>query len=535
MISLLFAVIMAVGVLTTGGLTAFAEEAPAEEQAAVFEALDDVTPADGTYTTSVTVYTPSGLNMFRVIACVLTVENGQMTARITLSSDGYDKLYMGTAAAAAEDEANWISSDGVYDYTNDSGEEKHGYMFTIPVSALDTGIAVAAHGSKWYDRTLTFNSADLQSTGSESVVVDPANVQVVKYEEATDTVSGFKMFVVTESRLTISGETMTVELTTSSKSYDHLYFGPNTDEDKLSAAQGTAITNDAGEVTGYTFTFELPASARGTYLVVTPGKPDGTWYTNQQLYMAIPDADGNTSGTPWAQPAGEVIDPANITCVKDDASEYGMFKIDSLSSTITIDGETMTLHFTTTGHSNYSAVYIGGNVNGKGESDAIPGVLRTDGTDGRVFDIELPASRLGSYVTIRIWNANRNDWVERTVYLAIPDANGVVNGTPGDDQFPFSDPTDNEEFNTAIMWGVDLGITNGWEEPDGTYTFRPWNKCNRASIVTFLWRMAGEPEPQGEFTFSDPTGNDDFDTAITWAVEQGITTGWTSDNTFRPW
>ncbi|MBR0107058.1 MAG: hypothetical protein IJM13_07570, partial [Lachnospiraceae bacterium] len=64
MISLLFAVIMAVGVLTTGGLTAFAEEAPAEEQAAVFEALDDVTPADGTYTTSVTVYTPSGLNMF---------------------------------------------------------------------------------------------------------------------------------------------------------------------------------------------------------------------------------------------------------------------------------------------------------------------------------------------------------------------------------------------------------------------------------------------------------------------------------------
>ncbi|MBQ1399176.1 MAG: hypothetical protein IIY83_01550, partial [Lachnospiraceae bacterium] len=175
MISLLFAVIMAVGVLTTGGLTAFAEEAPAEEQAAVFEALDDVTPADGTYTTTVT----SSASMFRVIACVLTVENGQMTARITLSSDGYDKLYMGTAAAAAEDEANWISSDGVYDYTNDSGEEKHGYMFTIPVSALDTGIAVAAHGSKWYDRTLTFNSADLQSTGSESVVVDPANVQVV--------------------------------------------------------------------------------------------------------------------------------------------------------------------------------------------------------------------------------------------------------------------------------------------------------------------------------------------------------------------
>ena len=32
----------------------------------------------------------------------------RMTARITLSSDGYDKLYMGTAAAAAEDEA-WLA------------------------------------------------------------------------------------------------------------------------------------------------------------------------------------------------------------------------------------------------------------------------------------------------------------------------------------------------------------------------------------------------------------------------------------------
>ncbi|MBQ3401009.1 MAG: hypothetical protein IJG61_06370, partial [Lachnospiraceae bacterium] len=177
MISLLFAVIMAVGVLTTGGLTAFAEEAPAEEQAAVFEALDDVTPADGTYTTSVTVYTPSGLNMFRVIACVLTVENGQMTAQITLSGTGYDKLYMGTAAAAPGDEANWISFDGIYEYTNESGQEKQGYIFTIPVSALDTGIAVAAHGSSWLDRTLTFNSADLQSvgeTGSEGEVIDPA-------------------------------------------------------------------------------------------------------------------------------------------------------------------------------------------------------------------------------------------------------------------------------------------------------------------------------------------------------------------------
>ncbi|MBR0105937.1 MAG: S-layer homology domain-containing protein, partial [Lachnospiraceae bacterium] len=324
---------------------------------------------------------------------------------------------------------------------------------------------------------------------------------------------------------------------TGKTTYSGLYIGEQTSADAASVIAGTAVTNDEGATIGYSFEFELPASARGTYVRVSPAKANGDPATSE-VYLLIPDADGNVTGNPLE--TGEVIAPANIICDKVDdgvISEYTMFKIDKLTSTITIDGETMTLHFTTTGHSNYSAVYIGGNVAGKGESDAIPGVLRTDGTDGRVFDIELPVSRLGTYVTIRIWNSNpdKNDWVDRTVYLAIPDRDGIVHGEPGDDQFPFSDPTENEEFNTAIMWGVDLGITTGWEESDGTFTFRPWNKCNRAAIVTFLWRMAGDPEPQGEFTFSDPTDNDDFNTAITWAVEQGLTTGWTSDNTFRPW
>ncbi|MBQ1515908.1 MAG: S-layer homology domain-containing protein, partial [Lachnospiraceae bacterium] len=95
----------------------------------------------------------------------------------------------------------------------------------------------------------------------------------------------------------------------------------------------------------------------------------------------------------------------------------------------------------------------------------------------------------------------------------------------------FSDVTDNTQFYyDPVYWAADNGITTGWA--DGT--FRPWNTCNRAAVVTFLWRTAGCPEPTGEYTFSDPTGNADFDKAITWAVEQGITTGW-ADNTFRPW
>ncbi|MBR3003881.1 MAG: S-layer homology domain-containing protein, partial [Lachnospiraceae bacterium] len=94
----------------------------------------------------------------------------------------------------------------------------------------------------------------------------------------------------------------------------------------------------------------------------------------------------------------------------------------------------------------------------------------------------------------------------------------------------FSDMTGNEEFDKAISWAVEQGITNGWTDN----TFRPWRTCNRAAVLTFLWRMAKEPEPTKMAEFSDMTGNEEFDKAISWAVEQGIATGWT-DNTFRPW
>ncbi len=94
----------------------------------------------------------------------------------------------------------------------------------------------------------------------------------------------------------------------------------------------------------------------------------------------------------------------------------------------------------------------------------------------------------------------------------------------------FSDMTGNSDFDNAISWAAEEGITTGY----AGNLFKPWNTCNRAAIVTFLWRFAGAPDPSSMATFSDMTGNSDFDNAISWAAENGITTGW-DDNTFRPW
>ena len=112
-------------------------------------------PPDGLYTIGV----DSSASMFRVVRCLLQVEDGAMTATLTMSGSGYGYLYPGTGeeadAAPVED---WIP------YREDA-EGRH--VFTLPLSALDGEMAVASYSikySKWYDRTLVFRSETLRET-----------------------------------------------------------------------------------------------------------------------------------------------------------------------------------------------------------------------------------------------------------------------------------------------------------------------------------------------------------------------------------
>ena len=98
--------------------------------------------------------------MFNIIDCKLTVKDGNMTAVLTLHGTGYDYVYMGTAEDANKaDSSSWIPY-----VANADGQ----YTYTVPVSALDTKISVAARSARyaaegaeqpWYDRGIVFHSA----------------------------------------------------------------------------------------------------------------------------------------------------------------------------------------------------------------------------------------------------------------------------------------------------------------------------------------------------------------------------------------
>ena len=94
---------------------------------------------------------------------------------------------------------------------------------------------------------------------------------------------------------------------------------------------------------------------------------------------------------------------------------------------------------------------------------------------------------------------------------------------------PFEDVTLDMWYADAVLWAVEQGITNGTSET----TFSPDDTCTRAQIVTFLWRMHGQPEAKSASSFDDVPADAYFVKAVDWAVERGITNG-TSETTFEP-
>ena len=94
---------------------------------------------------------------------------------------------------------------------------------------------------------------------------------------------------------------------------------------------------------------------------------------------------------------------------------------------------------------------------------------------------------------------------------------------------PFGDVSTRAYYYEAVKWAKEKGITGGI----GNGLFGPDQPCTRAQIVTFLWRAAGSPEPKTMSSFSDVSAGSYYETAVLWAVENGITKG-TGDTTFSP-
>ena len=94
----------------------------------------------------------------------------------------------------------------------------------------------------------------------------------------------------------------------------------------------------------------------------------------------------------------------------------------------------------------------------------------------------------------------------------------------------FEDVDRDHPFHDEIAWMATAGYASGYQ--DGT--FRPAERVSRMAMVTFLYRLAGEPDgPHDDPGFTDVGDDHPFRDEIAWATHTGIASGY-PDDTFRP-
>lgn len=238
--------------------------------------------ADGSY--SIIAQTDS--QMFNIVDCQLTVKDGVMTAVVTLSSDGYQWLYMGTgqqATAASQSEYISYVKDAQGDYTYSIGQ----------IAALNSDISCCSYSKRrdrWYDHTIILVAASLPasalSADAQKAVRESGPIKDLKDGAYTITadVSGGNDELTSPAPLTVKDGEATVKLEFGSADY------------RTITMAGQAY--EADTTTGKSV-FELPATVFDTAVPVTIASTQKNFATTISLHSGQIESAGG-QGLPIA-------------------------------------------------------------------------------------------------------------------------------------------------------------------------------------------------------------------------------------------
>ena len=210
------------------------EHVPAETQA------ETVTLSDGVYTADF----DTDSSMFHVNeACdgkgTLTVENGEMTIHISLTSKNIVTLYPGLANEAESDEAGWLlPTVDTVTYTDGMTEEVNGFDVPVPVLEEEFDLALLGKKGTWYDHKVSVsNPKPLEQEKQTETASQPAD-GTYTIDLSFEGGSG-KANVLSPAVLTVSQGTMTATIRWSSPNYDYMivdgqtYLPVNTEGDSV--------------------------------------------------------------------------------------------------------------------------------------------------------------------------------------------------------------------------------------------------------------------------------------------------------------
>lgn len=167
-------------------------------------------------------------SMFRVADAVLTVNDGTMTAKLTLGGKGYEKLYMGTAEEAA------AAADADCAFYEENADGSFAYTVAVPVLNAEVNCASwSIRKEKWYGHKIVFEADTLPEGAVKQVSeawkeVDPVLLTPEDGDYTMNvTFSGGsgKASVTSPAKVTVSGSVGTAEIVWSSPNYDYMIAG----------------------------------------------------------------------------------------------------------------------------------------------------------------------------------------------------------------------------------------------------------------------------------------------------------------------
>ena len=232
---------------------------------------DDMVPVeadalkDGVYPVEV----DSSSSMFHITEAELTVADGKMSAKLTLSGSGYGKVFMGTGEEAVKaDESAYIQA------VDADGK----CTFEIPVKALDEAIDCAAFSKKkekWYDRKLAFLASSLGDAVSVDVKMTTISDLALEdgiYEADVVLEGGSgRASVESPAKITVKQGEATAEIIFSSPNYDYVRIG----EEKYEPVNTEGNSAFEIPVDGFDYRMQIAAD---TVAMSTPHEIDYTLF-----------------------------------------------------------------------------------------------------------------------------------------------------------------------------------------------------------------------------------------------------------------
>lgn len=228
-------------------------------------------------------------------------------------------------------------------------------------------------------------------------VSDTTKAKVIK-NDSTE----FAMFKVSEFDANVTGTKITLTIKTANPSFDKLYLGSNSDLNKTPVIAGTQADGV------WTFQFNVDKSQSGKVVPVVLGKPDGTWYSKQQLYLIIPAVAGGSDEDKELADAGVTVEQGGT------ALTLKNFIVESSSAKLS--GGQVTVTFTVSG-TTYDRIYLGK----KDDSTKEP-VVKGVQKDGKTtFTFSVPEDQQGIYMPITPGTTN-GTWLTsgRNLFIKIP-------------------------------------------------------------------------------------------------------------------